>query len=198
MASKAAIFASYAEECGWEVDRIKDGDYRTVEATRGTESLICTWVGDKVIGELGEYWIGEEQIRKIPNAAAGRRILEAEFTPPKPKSQPQRKLTGEDMQDMTPEEILEAISGHKVTWVSEMTGKEETYTVPLNGSKTQVLAGYYSPDEWYVTFCDAEGGGYRTFRLKNLIKIGRKVDARGDMLLNTRHIGMLAMQKGRG
>lgn len=94
--------------------------------------------------------------------------------PPTQNNRPKSRLDF-DPEELTDKEIARLISGQKVTWWNKLGSSEETAIV---GDKVRINHTFIggradeNPGERVITFVDREGGGYRSFYVSALIKVG--------------------------
>lgn len=207
--SKAAAFALDAEKAGWTVERVREGELRTVIATRGDEErLTCRWNGNAVLPPFATYEVND-RTRTLPNAASARRVLAVPratalaAAAPKAGKAIKRAAKAAVAFDvgMSDEEVLSTLRGREITWESSLAGGAPVITtavVPGNGTKTRLVEDDLDePGSRQLTFCDAAGGGYRTVRLSKITGVGAALDADGHLLTQTRHRALMATKEGK-
>lgn len=174
--SKAQQFALDAEAAGWEAERVKDGNRKTVIARRGSEVIEVTWV--KEVCQPGLTYTSGVGSRKLRNAAEARRYLAVPEANVKHTARVHRD-TGRvyrgtvpfDVETATDEEVLAAIVGKTVRWSNRYTNTPEVARIPKDSGFTRITM---SGKHRQVLFCDSgkNGTGFRAFAVQSLIAVG--------------------------
>lgn len=128
--------------------------YATVTATRGEEMLVMTWHDNVLVKQDYSLWahdVPAEKQRQLP-----------------------RKL-GFDPDETPDRELVQRLSGMKVTWWNKLAGTQETAI--MGKDKIRIEHSYNgigdeTPDDRIIHFCDPSSGGFRAFRVGALLKIG--------------------------
>lgn len=180
--SKAEGFCADAKSAGWETTVTRDGDKTVVVAIRDKEKLSISWRGNACLNET-TYEIDGDQ-RKLRNAAAARRQLTGEATPPrqgkavnghvvrsanasekttkkaKPepfKSQPRpAKRLPFDLDSATDAEILKAVIGKKITWKNSQTGNYDSARVMSRPNQKHLKMNRNRFGERCITWAEAD------------------------------------------
>lgn len=154
---KAEAAKSLLEAQGWTVAgkawRKDDHDYVTVVATRGEEMTSIMWVDGALTDQHYSLWNTELPSRN---------------------GKPQSKLSFNP--DEIPDyELAAIIAGAKVTFYNRLAKAEESFTVSREKVTIEHMyngKGDETPGERVVKFVDANGHGFRAFRLDQLLKVG--------------------------
>lgn len=144
---------------GWNVTgRAYFGDseaaYAELSATRDDEHLLMVWVDGKLYTQEYHLWKDSQ--------------------PAENNGRPKRNL-GFDPDEMPDNELIRILSGQKVTWYNRLGTNMETGTI---GNKVQIShtflggRGDENPGERVITFVDHGGGGFRSFHVSALMKVG--------------------------
>lgn len=126
-----------------------------MHASRGTERIVVVWEAGEVVSQTYSLWDMEK-----PSANG------------KPAN---RTKLSFDPDEMTDSELIRALSGMRVVWWNRIAQGEESATIP---SKAQVVHTYNgvgdeTPADRVITFVDAHGSGFRSFRVGALMRIGK-------------------------
>lgn len=213
--SKAQELALAAEGAGWEVERIINGNRKTVRATRSEsgELLEANWENNRACEPMGFYEINgrraklqhvtvAKKIMATPPEVAARNAENIQAARKAPRAVSHRTLAQGvpfDPATATDEEVLTAILGREITWRNVLSNGEVEgiAVVPESGKQTRLDDDdLRDPATRQLTFCDAEGGGYYTVRLSALLSVGALKDEGGRMLTDTRHRAMMAVKEG--
>jgi hypothetical protein len=145
------------EPLGWQVTGRAwvEGELRCAEITavRGTETLFIKWVNGVMESERYVVWDDK----------------------PSANNRPAHRL-GFDPDEMPDRELVQALSGMKVTWWNALGQSEETAIIP--GAKVVIEHAYSgigdeTPADRIIKFVDVAGSGFRAFRVGALLKIGK-------------------------
>jgi len=129
----------------------EDAAWAEVTATRGTESLFFRWVNGKIQAQVYSLWDSEKTA--VGNGA------------------PKSRLTF-DPDQMSDAELVMAISGQPVTWWNRLGRNNEKAIV--SKEKVNIQHNFTGGNESarMVTFVDISGGGFRSFHVDALLKVG--------------------------
>jgi hypothetical protein len=190
---KARAFAQQVEDAGWTVSRRIEGDVRTVMALRHHE-------GQKEILELA--WDGEVRVlpflhkvgdvtKEFTNVTVAIKLLAipadvaaAHVSRARPGKEPSKNVSTAGLdtrprfspKEAPDDEVMLHIAGHKLKWRNQFTEVEEEGLVPIRGTHTRLDADDLDDmGTRQLTFCDAEGAGYRTLRLKDITSVSLEV-----------------------
>lgn len=135
-----------------EVGDAPDEQWAEVIASRGAETLIMTWVD----GVLTAQDYSFEHLKPSENGIPGRKL---NFDP----------------EELTDRELVQKISGMKVTWWNTLASSTESAIVP--GDKVRIEhifrgGGDEDNSKRIVTFVDRNAGGFRSFYVSALMKVG--------------------------
>lgn len=212
--SKAQELALAAEEAGWDVERIVNGSRKTLIARRGgNEVLEASWENNRACAPMGYYSInGNKQklqhvtvakkIMATPSEVASRNAENMSANRKAPKAVTHASLAVGvpfDPATASDEEVMAALLGREITWRNVLSGGELTglAVVPEQGKQTKLEDDDLKDRATrQLTFCDAEGGGYYTLRLSQLLSVGAKKDEGGRMLMDARHRALISLKEG--
>lgn len=199
--TKAGKFAAEAEQAGWEVDRIVDGNRKTAKCVRGDETVEVNWTNEVAEGPIGKhsYPGGSSTIK---NAASALRIImgAAGTSIPSPKARairdqgPRRPRAARTQRPLpfdpytaTDAEVIAAVRGKKVFWINSLDPDnpssgyvpEETETRKIGNNireincevKIDLSKSVDTLGERILHFCDPEVG-FRALFVGALIRIG--------------------------
>lgn len=126
-----------------------------MQASRGTERMVVVWEAGEVVSQQYSLWDTEK-----PSANG--------------KPADRTKLPF-DPDEMTDKELIQTLSGMRVIWWNRIAQGEESATIP---SKAQIVHTYNgigdeTPADRVITFVDAHGSGFRSFRVGALMRIGK-------------------------
>lgn len=147
MAAKAQL-----EAVGWAVKGKGRDLWAEITASRGAETLIISWSKGQV----------ENQNYSM------------EYLKPSNNRYPESSL-GFDPNEMTDRELVQRISGMKVTWWNTLASATESAVVPGERVKVEhIFVGNGDEDnsKRIVTFVDRNAGGFRSFHVGALLKVG--------------------------
>jgi hypothetical protein len=195
--SKPQELALAAEDAGWEVERKIEGTIKTVIATRSEERLEASWDGAKKCKPMGTHTILGHTVY-VRRVTIAHEILKMDADDAIRNAEMRRKsgkqgtrATKDTVRMMVPfdpasdddEVILEHVVGRRLTWTNRLSGESDDGVVPVNGKITKIELCSDPEDlaNRELTFCGADGGGWRTIRLSDIINVGKKVD-HGNML----------------
>lgn len=136
---------------GWH----KDGsDFASVTATRGEEMIYIIWREGVCVDQQYSLWRTEK---------------------PSANGKPESKLTF-DPDEVPDAELAQLLVGSKVTWYNRLAGRAET--AYCGRERITIEHGYNAtgdetPGERIIKFIDADGQGFRAFRLDALLKVGK-------------------------
>jgi len=141
---------------GWTVEGrggvAPEGPFARVTASRDAETLVIEWVNGKLIAQ--DYSMN--YIKPSENMLPGRKL---NFDP----------------DELTDRELIQKISGMKVTWWNTLGSSTETAVVPGDRVTVQhIFVGNGDEDnsKRIVTFVDRNAGGFRSFHTSMLMKVG--------------------------
>lgn len=184
--AKANDFETVAASLGWSTARETSEDDRlTVVAKRGDETIGIEWMGGvfqpPCVYSLGGRTIqlrnasaAKQRMAMKPEAAAqeAERVVERHHNAVERKAAPRRRALKLDLETMTDIEVLEALEGHGITWLNEISGQEESARVPIRReikrptNKPRISEG---PRGRTITF--TSNTGFRTVLLKNIVAV---------------------------
>lgn len=148
------------EPLGWTVSGRawvdEDGkSCASVLGNRGVETISVVWRDGAVAGQEYILW---------------GRVADTKLNF---KGMPARKL-GFDPDESSDRELVERLSGMKVTWWNRLAKDTETAIIPdkVNIEHVYNGVGDETPGERIIKFCDKNGSGYRAFYVAALIKVG--------------------------
>jgi hypothetical protein len=150
--AKARAAKSHLEALGWKVVGQGSADQISVTGSRGEETISIIWHANGTVSQNYSLW---------------------DMDQPRANEKPASKL-GFDPDELPDRELVERISGMKVTWWNRLASGEESAVIPdkviiehcYNG------IGNETPGDRIVKFVDVMGGGFRAFRVGALMKIG--------------------------
>ena len=181
---KAARYAGELAALGWkpEVTRT-DGKAELVATRGGTEALYLSWFNAAHISGESTYTYAD-RTTKVRNPAEAMRV--AARQPEEAKASQARvaanrsfvkRATGPsvrhipfDVEEVSNEDLIEAIRGHQISWHNPWRVESETATVG-----NMVRVDRHAKGHRIVSFVDPEFG-YRAFRLDQLENVGRRVN----------------------
>lgn len=147
------------EPLGWVVQGrawVSDGaaQWAEIVATRDTETIIIRWMDGNLIEQNYMLWNHQKPSVNI-------------------KGMPPRKLDF-DPDEASDRELVERLSGMKVTWWNRLGRSTESAVIPdkVNVEHTYNSRGDETPGERIIKFVDRNGTGFRAFYVAALIKIG--------------------------
>lgn len=156
-AALATAAKEQLESLGWSIKgrvwRDEVCTWAELTAARGEELITITWKDGALLAQNYMLWNCDQ---------------------PHKNNAPVHKLKF-DPDEMSDKEIVRAISGMKVTWWNRLGNSEETAVVPADKIKIEHNYnghGDETPGDRIVTLCDRNAGGFRSFRLGALLKIG--------------------------
>lgn len=82
--------------------------------------------------------------------------------------------------------------GRRITWFSSLSAERDSAVVPVNGKRTQITG---DAELRQLTFCDAEGGGYRTVWLSAIGTVSPEIVDDGHMITLMMARAMNAMRE---
>lgn len=146
------------EAQGWQATGkawvAEDGSaWASVTAARGEEMLHIVWKDGEVQDQVYNLWNLDKP------SANGRPNAHLPFDP----------------DEIPDSELAKFLVGVKVTWWNKLGQKEESAVCGRETIKVTHIwtgTGDENPGARIVDFIDAEGGGYRAFRLDQLVKVG--------------------------
>src|SRR5688500_2735181 len=149
----------HLETQGWHnirgrVYREAVDQYAEVTASRGEEHILMVWRNGILIDQKYHMW--------------------ANGHTPEKNNRPKSQLDF-DMDEVTDRELVQLLSGQKVTWWNRLGTSQESGTVANKVTITHTFIGGTAdenPGERVITFVDHGGGGYRSFHASALIKVG--------------------------
>jgi hypothetical protein len=150
--AKARAAKSHLEALGWKVVGQGSADQISVTGSRGEETISIIWHANGTVSQNYSLW---------------------DMDQPRANEKPASKL-GFDPDELPDRELVERISGMKVTWWNRLASGEESAVIPdkviiehcYNG------IGNETPGDRIVKFVDVMGGGFRAFRVGALMQIG--------------------------
>lgn len=146
---------------GWQVKGKGGTDGAAViTAVRGEELLTITWQDGKKTDQQYSIW---DTLRPAENGH-GQPGTQVKFS----------------MEEISDKELADLIRGQKVTWWNRLGSSQETAVVSAKSIKVEWIFktdddGHHedpTPLDRILTFVDPSGGGYRSFRLGALLKVG--------------------------
>lgn len=146
---------------GWEVKGKGDKDGSAlITAVRGEELLTITWQDGKKVDQQYSIW---DTLRPAENGH-GQPGTQVKF----------------NMEEISDKELADLLRGQKITWWNRLGGNQETAVVSAKSIKVEWIFktdddGHRedpTPLDRILTFVDPSGGGYRSFRLGALLKVG--------------------------
>lgn len=146
---------------GWEVKGKggKDGS-AAITAVRGEELLTIAWHDGKKTDQQYSIW----DTQRPAENGHGKPGTQVKFS----------------MEEISDKELADLLRGQKVTWWNRLGGNQETAVVSAKSIKVEWIFktdddGHRedpTPLDRILTFVDPGGGGYRSFRLGALLKVG--------------------------
>ncbi len=136
----------------WFEERVGNEHFAELICSRGAETLVMVWQN----GVLQSQDYQMEHLRESDNGLPGRKL---DFDP----------------DELTDREIVQRISGMKVTWWSVLASSTESAVVPGDKVKIEhIFVGNGDEDnsKRIVTFVDRNNGGFRSFHVSALMKVG--------------------------
>lgn len=127
--------------------------WASVTAARGEETLHIVWMNGEVQDQVYNLW---------------------NLDVPSKNGRPNAHLPF-DPEEIPDRELAKFLVGLKVTWWNRLAQKEESAVCGRDSIEIEhkwTGTGDEYPSARLIKFIDAEGGGYRHFRLEQLIKIG--------------------------
>lgn len=121
-------------------------------ASRGEEMITLRWAGDKLKDQQYSLWNMEQ---------------------PGQNEMPEKGISSE-FDEYTDKELVARMSGQRVTWWNKLGKNKETAECPDSVRIAHAYNGIgdETPADRIVTFVCHNGGGYRSFRVGQLLKIG--------------------------
>lgn len=146
------------EAQGWDVTGkawvdAEGGKWASVTGARGEETLHIAWLNGEVQDQVYNLW---------------------NLDVPSKNGRPNANLPF-DPDEIPDAELARYLVGVKVTWFNRLAGKEETAVCGRESIEIEhkwTGTGDEYPSARLIKFIDAEGGGYRHFRLEQLTKVG--------------------------
>lgn len=153
---KAKQAKEQLQSLGWTVEGQGSAkqDAAGITATRGTELLVMAWIDGNLTSQHYSLW-------------------DADHTP-EANNRPRADLPF-DPDEIPDRELVQKLSGVKVTWYNKLGDRiEESWISP---NAVEIVHQYNgigdeTPGARIVRFVDASGGGFRAFRLDALTKVG--------------------------
>lgn len=170
----AAAFCERVPE-GWQIDKAKGTDWRTVSITRDCENFTFRWElnagsgnyvfarGLHTVGgadwKFSEDWtnlakslrIAAEPVRSFTEKPDGSGYNVVPFDP-----------------DATPDDAIKSIlAGQRITWINSISNFEDEAELPWNGKHT--IVDGHAPRRT-ISFADP-GAGFRTVRLNAITNV---------------------------
>lgn len=127
--------------------------WASVTGARGEETLHIVWLDGEVQDQVYNLW---------------------NLDVPSKNGRPNANLPF-DPDEIPDAELARYLVGVKVTWFNRLAGKEETAVCGRESIEIEhkwTGTGDEYPSARLIKFIDAEGGGYRHFRLEQLTKVG--------------------------
>ena len=144
---------------GWKVECVaitEDGtDTATLDGARGDEIIAMRWVDGACVSQQYSMW--DQDVPKTNNKPTPKRALPI------------------DVDTASDADVVRALSGMHIEWWNVLGARAENAVVPGTGMQVQHRysgLGDETPADRVVTFVDRNAGGYRSFRLGALLKIG--------------------------
>lgn len=152
--SKAQSARERLEPLGWKVSARKDGTDVILSAVRGEERLSLRWTD---AGELKDQQY--DMWSEVP-ARNNKPASKLPFNP----------------DEISDRDLIRALAGTTVTWWNALAQANETAVV--SAERVAIVHAYdgkgdETPADRVLTFVDYSGGGFRSFRIGALLKIGR-------------------------
>lgn len=151
---KALAAKARLEPLGWKTTGTKDGTDVVLSGVRGEERIAIRWnASGDLVWQQYDLWHSDV---------------------PKKNGKPASNLPF-DPDEVPDKEIARMLSGTKVTWWNVLAGAEQSAVI--SGTKVSIGHAYDShgdeqPSDRVITFVDATGAGFRSFRLGALLKVG--------------------------
>lgn len=180
---KGARYAGELSALGWKPEVTRKDGLVELTAVRGTEALYLSWLNEAHISGGSTYTYADRTV-KVRNPAeavrlAGRQPEEAKASQAKVAANRAfvKRPTGPsvrhipfDVQEVSAEDLIEAIRGHQITWHNQYRVESETAIVGNHIRVDRHRGGHR-----IVSFVDPETG-FRALKLDNLENVGRKVN----------------------
>lgn len=121
-------------------------------AARGEEMITLLWAGDKLKDQRYQLWNMEQ---------------------PQKNEMPEKGISSE-FDEFSDKELVARMAGQRVTWWNKLGKNKETAECPESVKIAHAYNGIgdETPADRIITFVDHGGGGYRSFRVGQLLKIG--------------------------
>lgn len=144
--------ANLLRDSGWTVTGRASADGISVIGAREQETIALHWRPDGTHAQDYMLWDMEQ---------------------PSANDKPESKLNF-DPDEMPDRELVQHLSGMKVTWWNRLSGGEETAVIgnTLTIEHCYNGAGNETPADRIIKFVDLEGKGFRHFRVGALINVG--------------------------
>lgn len=177
-----------AVACGWDAATDTEEPVVTFSATRGQESIEASWNDGKACTPLGLYSVSEST-STFQHTTVMRSILSGSPSPAKVRSgkagkgaKPTKASKIPWRPDDSDDAKVDFVLGHEISWVNQFGAEMDSAVVPLMGVHTRLDE---REDGAQLTFCDAQGGGYRTVRLADIASVSHKLVDDGSVLERT-------------
>lgn len=121
-------------------------------AARGEEMITLRWTGDKLVDQQYSLWDMEQ---------------------PHKNEMPEEGISSE-FDEYTDKELVARMAGQRVTWWNKLGKNKETAFCPDTVKVAHAYNGVgdETPADRIITICDRGSGGFRSFRVGQLLKIG--------------------------
>lgn len=121
-------------------------------AARGEEMITLRWSGDKLVDQQYSLWDMEQ---------------------PHKNEMPEEGISSE-FDEYTDKELVARMAGQKVTWWNKLGKNKESAFCPDTVKVAHAYNGVgdETPADRIITICDRGSGGFRSFRVGQLLKIG--------------------------
>lgn len=126
--------------------------YAELIAARGEERITLHWSGDKLVSQQYSLWDMEQ---------------------PQKNDMPEEGISSE-FDEYTDKELVARMAGQRVTWWNKLGKNKETAFCPDTVKVAHAYNGVgdETPADRIITICDRGSGGFRSFRVGQLLKIG--------------------------
>lgn len=141
---------------GWTVvGRAFEGTSAELTATRDDEHIYMVWVDGKLTTQDYQLWHNDQL--------------------PEKNNRPKTELDF-DPEEISDKELMHLLAGQPITWWNRLGTNEEKAIVGDKVRITHTFIGDRAEEnagERVITFVDHGGGGYRSFHVSALLKVGR-------------------------
>lgn len=208
--TKAHKHATAFSEAGWKVEvQTSDGGYAELIAVRGTETIHQAWVSGVYVPESASYTIGDRTVKTRNVAEAlrwGKRSVgDAEtefakvgsnksFVKRAPAEKPKAAKLPFDPETVTEPELVAAIAGAKIRWMSRLSNQEETAIVHPDPRKIREEMQYGFRTVLFLCMTT----GFRAFRLVDILSVSKLSVAALDTMEVKAYQAKAGVRPGRG